>query len=346
MIYSKQDILSHHQDGNKKPIFIPFISDKITSEKISPTSAVRKNYLYNLGFFDLPTNMRGFSRIEYVFNVLSYGLNAYGYDIRLSSEFRIFPLKGRIPFSPIELYNLLSCFIGNKIEEESARELFCYTGWGFGINLKLSDCGLGIPRTQATFANFLCKVNNGLVLPNNTNTGYWWFPDSYETFFEVIKMLDSAGYNGKLQEYFNQFYGEIYIPPHTTLEQVPLIDPKGDIGCNNAIKYVNSINEYFILLPHQTVLGRSYEEIHMPDNCLGICIGKSTYARCGVLINTTPLEPGWRGHLTIEITNLNSMPVLLYIGEGIAQIILFQGDYSESYNGRYQNSMGIVTAHV
>jgi dCTP deaminase len=101
--------------------------------------------------------------------------------------------------------------------------------------------------------------------------------------------------------------------------------------------------------PHSYLLGVSYEKINMPKNVSALCVGKSTYARCGLLINTTPLEPGWSGHITIEIANLESIPVRIYPMEGIMQVIFFSRntvpdeDYS-SRNGKYQNQEAIPAA--
>lgn len=77
---------------------------------------------------------------------------------------------------------------------------------------------------------------------------------------------------------------------------------------------------YYIIPPHSYALGASLEYLRIPTHIKGRCVGKSTYARCGILINTTPLEPGWEGHLTIEISNISPCPAMIYAGEGIAQL--------------------------
>ena len=99
------------------------------------------------------------------------------------------------------------------------------------------------------------------------------------------------------------------------------------------------VDKFYRLAPQETILGLSVETFKMPSDVLGICLGKSSYARCGILINTTPLEPGWRGRLVVEITNLNCLPVKLYVNEGIAQILFFRGDSycSVLYQGQYQD---------
>jgi dCTP deaminase len=90
------------------------------------------------------------------------------------------------------------------------------------------------------------------------------------------------------------------------------------------------------------ILGYSIERFKMPPELSGTCVGKSTYARCGIIINTTPLEPGWEGHLTIEIANVSCCPVDLFAEEGIAQVRFEQLDHAPSIDyagkgGKYQN---------
>lgn len=102
------------------------------------------------------------------------------------------------------------------------------------------------------------------------------------------------------------------------------------------------------IAPHSGLLAESRESFILPDDVLGLCLGKSTYARCGLLVNATPLEPGWRGRLTLELANLSSYPIRLYIGQGIAQILFFRGPrpkraYGEKEGGgRYQGQPGVL----
>ncbi len=98
--------------------------------------------------------------------------------------------------------------------------------------------------------------------------------------------------------------------------------------------------------PNSFVLARSVEYIRMPENVLGIVVGKSTYARCGIIVNITPLEPGWKGYITIEISNTNPIPAVVYANEGISQILFFEGDEQCSITygdrkGKYQDQTGI-----
>lgn len=107
---------------------------------------------------------------------------------------------------------------------------------------------------------------------------------------------------------------------------------------------------YFLLPPQTYALGVTVETFQMPRNVLGMCVGKSTYARCGLIVNTTPLEPGWRGRLVLEMKNSTSLPMRVYANEGIAQCVFFQGEEpATSYadrGGKYQGQEGLTLARV
>jgi dCTP deaminase len=102
---------------------------------------------------------------------------------------------------------------------------------------------------------------------------------------------------------------------------------------------------YFLLPPHSHGLGTSLELISMPNDVLAICQGKSTYARLGLVTNTTPAEPGWSGYFTMCFINPTDFPIRLYAGEGVAQFLLIQlsGNVEQAYTGSYQNQKEKVT---
>ncbi len=105
--------------------------------------------------------------------------------------------------------------------------------------------------------------------------------------------------------------------------------------------------EFFVLPALSYGLGVSLEKLTMPPDVTAVCVGKSTYARCGVIANITPVEAGWTGHLTLEFSNSSSADVRLYAGEGVAQLLFFQGErckttYADRF-GKYQNQQHEVT---
>lgn len=109
--------------------------------------------------------------------------------------------------------------------------------------------------------------------------------------------------------------------------------------------------ERFDLGPQTFVLGRTVEYFRIPHNVLTLCVGKSSYARCGVLVNVTPFEPGWEGYATLCIANIGARTVRLYAGEGIAQVLFFESDQAcevtyADRKGKYQAQGEITPARL
>jgi dCTP deaminase len=110
-------------------------------------------------------------------------------------------------------------------------------------------------------------------------------------------------------------------------------------------------DEHCIVPPNSFVLARSIEYFRIPRDVLTICLGKSTYARCGIIVNVTPFEPEWEGHVTIEISNTTPLPAKIYSNEGIAQVIFFKAESSctTSYadrKGKYMKQQGITIPRI
>lgn len=114
--------------------------------------------------------------------------------------------------------------------------------------------------------------------------------------------------------------------------------------------FVDMITDECIIPPNSFALARSVEYFRIPRNVLAFCIGKSTYARCGIIVNVTPFEPEWEGYVTLEISNTTPLPAKIYANEGIAQVVFFEGDAcTTSYadrKGKYMNQVGIVGPKV
>lgn len=123
-----------------------------------------------------------------------------------------------------------------------------------------------------------------------------------------------------------------------------VIDPKN----LTSEKFKEVAADHCIIPPHNLVLARTVERFKIPRNVLTLCVGKSTYARCGIMVNVTPFEPEWEGYPTLQITNISGAPVKLYANEGIAQVIFFQSDEEclVSYKdkaGKYQDQKKEIT---
>ena len=109
--------------------------------------------------------------------------------------------------------------------------------------------------------------------------------------------------------------------------------------------------DHIVIPPNSFALCETVETLHIPRDVLAICVGKSTYARCGIIVNVTPLEPEWRGKVTIEISNTTPLPAKIYANEGIAQMIFLQAETTCAVSyadkaGKYQDQQGLVLPKV
>ena len=126
-----------------------------------------------------------------------------------------------------------------------------------------------------------------------------------------------------------------------------IVDPKNFKSSN----FITKNSSECIIPPNSFVLARTVEYFKIPKNVLVICLGKSTYARCGIIVNVTPLEPGWEGHVTLEFSNTTPLPAKIYANEGVAQFVFIKGneDPSVSYadrNGKYQGQKGVTLPKI
>ena len=149
--------------------------------------------------------------------------------------------------------------------------------------------------------------------------------------------LSSMGYDIRCTDEYKIF---------TNVRQA-VVDPKQF----NPDSFIDFKGAVCVIPPNSFALARSIEYFLLPRSVMGICLGKSSYARCGIVVNITPLEPEWQGHLTIEISNTTPLPARIYSNEGIAQVLFFEaGSLPEvSYadrKGKYQGQTGITLPKV
>jgi dCTP deaminase len=147
----------------------------------------------------------------------------------------------------------------------------------------------------------------------------------------------SYGYDFRVDKHFKLFRGE----------PTDEIDPKG----LSSELFEDFSGDVCVIPGRSFILAQSVEYFRIPRDILTICTGKSTYARCGVVVNVTPFEPEWEGHVTMSISNTSPSPVKIYSGEGIAQLIFLSADElcTTSYKdrkGKYQAQKGIVLSKV
>jgi len=149
--------------------------------------------------------------------------------------------------------------------------------------------------------------------------------------------VSSYGYDLRIADEF-----KIFTNINTTI-----VDPKHF----DSASLVDFSGEVCVIPPNSFALGRSVEYFRIPADIMTICVGKSTYARCGIITNVTPLEPGWEGFVTLEISNTTPLPAKIYANEGIAQVLFFAGDEpcEISYatkSGKYQAQVGVTLPKV
>jgi dCTP deaminase len=164
---------------------------------------------------------------------------------------------------------------------------------------------------------------------------------------ELVRQNDS----GKIVSYGTSSYGydvrcanefKIFTNINSTI-----VDPKAFDERN----FVDFVGDVCIIPPNSFALARTVEYFRIPRNILTVCLGKSTYARCGIIVNVTPLEPEWEGHVTLEFSNTTPLPAKIYANEGIAQMLFFESDEvcQTSYKdrgGKYLGQTGVTLPKI
>jgi dCTP deaminase len=145
--------------------------------------------------------------------------------------------------------------------------------------------------------------------------------------------LSSFGYDVRVADEF-----KVFTDVHSVLVDPKDFDPRS---------FVDIKGPHCIIPPRSFALARTLEYFRVPRDVLVVCVGKSTYARCGIIVNVTPLEPEWRGYLTLEISNTTPLPAKIYSNEGLAQLLFFQGDEAPettyaTRQGKYQDQVGVT----
>lgn len=156
--------------------------------------------------------------------------------------------------------------------------------------------------------------------------------------------MSSYGYDVRIADSFKLF----------TNINSSVVDPKRlDPKCHIDAEVLKDSDgaRYVIIPPNGFLLGRTVEYFHIPRDILVVCLGKSTYARAGAIVNVTPLEPEWHGHVVIEVSNTTNLPLKVYVDEGIAQFLFFRGEevcdvsYADR-GGKYQGQTGVTMPTV
>jgi dCTP deaminase len=159
------------------------------------------------------------------------------------------------------------------------------------------------------------------------------FVDSQVRSGAISYGVSSYGYDVRVGDDF-----KVFTNVYNTVVDPKNFDPKS---------FVDIKADVCIIPPNSFALASTIEYFRIPRDILTVCLGKSTYARCGIIVNVTPFEPEWEGHVTIEISNTTPLPAKIYANEGIAQVLFFQGDgpCEVSYKdkkGKYQAQRGVT----
>jgi dCTP deaminase len=163
------------------------------------------------------------------------------------------------------------------------------------------------------------------------------FVDSQVSAGVVSFGLSSYGYDIRVADEFKVF---------TNINST-VIDPKNF----DPLSFVDIKSDVCIVPPNSFALARTIEYFRIPRDVLTVCLGKSTYARCGIIVNVTPFEPEWEGFVTLEISNTTPLPAKIYANEGLAQVLFFQSDEpcERSYadkKGKYQKQHGVTLPKI
>ena len=177
---------------------------------------------------------------------------------------------------------------------------------------------------KSDYWNEEMAIENGMIEP---------FEEKQVRDGKISYGLSSFGYDIRVSDEYKIF----------TNVNNSIVDPK-NFDSNSFIDYKGKV---CIIPPNSFALARSIEYFRIPRDILTLCVGKSTYARCGIIVNVTPFEPEWEGHVTLEISNTTPLPAKIYSNEGLCQVLFFESDEmcEKSYldkNGKYQNQKGIT----
>tara|TARA_B100000676_G_C18030659_1_gene818459 strand:- start:631 stop:1188 length:558 start_codon:yes stop_codon:yes gene_type:complete len=172
------------------------------------------------------------------------------------------------------------------------------------------------------------SLNNNMISP---------FEDKQVSKSKISYGLSSYGYDIRVTDEYKIF----------TNVNNSIIDPKKF----DENSFVNFKGDVCIVPANSFALARSIEYFKIPRNVLTICLGKSTYARCGIIVNVTPFEPEWEGHVTLEISNTTPLPAKIYSNEGLCQVLFFESDEEcevsyKDKEGKYQKQTGITLPKI
>jgi len=257
--------------------------------------------------------------------VISYGLSSYGYDIRVADEFKVFQPE----VTASKLSDVQSAYVAGLLDAEGS---------------------IGYEASQSTGKTSLALHINGcdqrLLQGVRATIGTGQLQASDDGLFSLVvhKPADVQCILSQVLPYLTRRRDTASRAlAELKANKSIVVDPKAF----DADSFVDFKGDVCVIPPNSFALGRTVEYFRIPRSVLTICVGKSSYARCGIIVNVTPFEPEWEGYVTLEISNTTPLPAKIYANEGIAQVLFFEGDevcqisYADK-KGKYQRQQSIV----
>lgn len=257
--------------------------------------------------------------------VISYGLSSYGYDIRVADEFKIFQPE----ITASKLSDVQCAYVAGVLDAQGRIGYTCS-----GVQQRQSLALVVASDERGTLEGL-----RGLI-----GTGWLREADGGQSELVVSKTADVQHIISQVWPYLTHLRDAASRAlAELKSSKSIVVDPKAF----DADSFFDFRGETCVIPPNSFALGRTVEYFRIPRDVLTICVGKSSYARCGIIVNVTPFEPEWEGYVTLEISNTTPLPAKIYGGEGIAQVIFFEADEvcERSYadkKGKYQRQQSIV----
>jgi deoxycytidine triphosphate deaminase len=257
--------------------------------------------------------------------VISYGLSSYGYDIRVADEFKIFQPE----VTAAKLSDVQCAYVAGMLD---AQAQVGYTASG--------------QQDRPSLALVISSDDRQMLerLQVMVGTGSLRDPEDGRSELVVSKAADVQYILSQVWPYLThrRDMASRALAELKSSKSI-VVDPKRF----DADSFVDFKGDVCVIPPNSFALSRTVEYFRVPRTTLTVCVGKSTYARCGIIVNVTPFEPEWEGYVTLEISNTTPLPAKIYANEGIAQVLFFEGDVEceTSYadkKGKYQAQKEIV----
>ncbi len=257
--------------------------------------------------------------------VISYGLSSYGYDIRVADEFKIFQPE----ITAHKLSDVQCAYVAGILDGQGQ------------IGYQASG-----PEGRPCLSLVIASADHHLLEGIRAILGTGQVRESNGGPYQLIvsKAADVQYILSQVWTYLSHRHdAAARALAELKSSKAIVVDPKQF----DAASFVDFQGDVCIIPPNSFALSRTVEYFRVPRTTLTVCVGKSSYARCGIIVNVTPFEPEWEGYVTLEISNTTPLPAKIYAGEGIAQVLFFEADQAceVSYadrKGKYQRQQSIV----